>query len=62
MEEHDEMIVCPSCAARNEVKITDFKAGAAHRNEESGDCANCGKVIVKRRCFAIEVRMADATQ
>lgn len=59
MEEHDQMLVCPACGARNVVKITDFRAGAANRNEESGDCASCGKTIIKKRCFAIEVRLAD---
>ena len=48
MEEHDQMLVCPACGARNVVTITDFAAGAANRNEESGDCASCGKTIIRR--------------
>src|SRR5687767_869829 len=60
MEEHDQMLVCPACGARNVATITDFGAGAANRNEESGDCVNCGKTLIKKRCFAVEMRLADA--
>ena len=62
MEEHDQTLVCPACGARNVVTITDFAAGAANRDEESGDCASCGKTMIRKRCFAIEVRLADAAR
>jgi DNA-directed RNA polymerase subunit RPC12/RpoP len=62
VEEHDQLLVCSACGARNVAKVTDFRAGAANRDEESGDCASCGKRIIKKRCFAIEVRLADAAR
>jgi len=62
VEEHDQLLVCSACGARNVERVTDFRAGAANRDEESGDCASCGKRIIKKRCFAIEVRLADAAR
>ncbi len=57
MEESYQTIVCLACGTRNEVTITDFRPGAANRQEEHAACANCGSLILAKRCFAIEVRV-----
>jgi hypothetical protein len=35
VEEHDQLLVCSACGARNVARVKDFRAGAANRDEKA---------------------------